>query len=190
MARLIETVLRRTLEVVCIALLVTLTACVVYATVMRYLGYSPSWYDEIASVLLAWLTYYGAAYAMMNRQHMAFSGLLLALPRAAGLTLFILCEALVLLFFGIVAWYGYKILPVARFDALLSLPWLSLDIVQSVIPVTAVLMIAAVLLTLPAAFRNIIAGVDQELSEVEAAIREAEEDARRLARNDAKGGMK
>ena len=50
-----EKILLRLIESICLVLLVVLAVAVVYSTTMRYLGSSPSWYDEVASVLLAWL---------------------------------------------------------------------------------------------------------------------------------------
>ena len=87
MVALFERVLLRCLEAICLALLLSLTGAVIYSTTMRYLGASPSWYDEIASVLLAWLTYFGATYALFLRQHMGFAGLVVALPFTGGRTL-------------------------------------------------------------------------------------------------------
>ena len=46
------------------------------------------WYDEGASIMLAWLTYYGAALAALKRAHIGFPGLVNAMPpqlaRAGG----------------------------------------------------------------------------------------------------------
>jgi TRAP-type C4-dicarboxylate transport system permease small subunit len=174
MISLFERALVRGLEVICLALLVTLTAAVIYSTTMRYFGASPSWYDEIASVLLAWLTYFGASYALFLRQHMSFGGIVAALPRGPAVAMALFSEILVLLYFAVVAWYGNAVLAVAKWDSLLSLRWMTLDIVQSVIPVTAVLMIIGTLLTMPRALRDAAAGVDHEHAEIEQAIAEAE----------------
>ncbi|TMV64304.1 TRAP transporter small permease subunit, partial [Thioclava sp. BHET1] len=118
----IENVLLRVIETICLVLLVLLAFCVVYATTMRYLGASPVWYDEIASVLLAWLTYFGATYAVFKRQHMGFAGLVTALPGRLAVALALVSEVLVLGFFLVVAWFGYAVLSVAAYDSLVSLP--------------------------------------------------------------------
>ena len=177
MIALFERVLLRIIETICLVLLVALAASVVYSTTMRYLGSSPTWYDEMASVMLAWLTYFGATYAVFMRQHMSFSGLVTALPKVPAVALALFSELLVIGYFAVVAWYGNAVLAVAKWDALLSLPWVSLDIVQSVIPVTSVLMIIGTLLTLPRALRNAAEGVDHEHLEIEHAIAEAEAEA-------------
>lgn len=174
MISVIEKFLLRLLETICLLLLFALTASVLYSTTMRYLGASPSWYDEVASVLLAWLSYFGATYAVFLRQHMGFAGLVTALPAAPAVALALVAEVLVLGYFALTGWYGYAVLEVAAWDAMLSLPWVSLDIVQSVIPITAALMIVGTLITMPRALRDAASGVDREHSEIDQAIAEAE----------------
>lgn len=184
MVSFIERALLRSLEVICLVLLLTLTAAVVYSTTARTLGASPSWYDEIASVLLAWLTYFGASYAVFLRQHMSFGGLVAALPRPAAVALALFSELLVIGYFAVVAWYGNAVLAVAKWDSLLSLRWLTLDIVQSIIPISAVIMIVGTLLTMPRALRNAAAGIDSEHAEIEQAIAEAERENAAQARTE------
>ena len=87
MFAIIERGLVRCIEAVCLLLLLGLTGSVVYATTIGCLGASPSWYDEIASMLLAWLTYFGASYVIFQRQHMSFGGLVAALPRSAAVNI-------------------------------------------------------------------------------------------------------
>tara|TARA_B100000678_G_scaffold105967_1_gene88876 strand:- start:329 stop:889 length:561 start_codon:yes stop_codon:yes gene_type:complete len=184
MIALFERVLLRIVEAICLVLLVALAASVVYSTTMRYLGSSPTWYDEMASVMLAWLTYFGATYAVFMRQHMSFSGLVTALPKWPAVALALFSEILVIAYFAVVAWYGNAVLAVAKWDALLSLPSVSLDIVQSIIPVSSVLMIIGTLLTLPRALRYAAEGVDHEHLEIEHAIAEAEAEASAMTRRE------
>jgi TRAP-type C4-dicarboxylate transport system permease small subunit len=165
-------------EAMCIVLLVVLTLTVVYSTTMRYLGASPSWYDEIAQGLLAWLSYFAAVYAMFHRQHMGFAGLVMAMPKPFRLFFVIFAEVAVLGFFGVAVWFGWAVLPIAAFDSLVSLRWVSLAVVQSVIPITGVLMIYASLVTLPKLFRDAMAGIDRDHVEIAEAIAAAEADIR------------
>lgn len=172
------------IETICLVLLIGLAFSVIYSTTMRYLGSSPTWYDEIASVLLAWLTYFGATYALFKRHHMSFGGLVTALPKNAAVALALVSELLVIAFFAVVAWYGNAVLAVAKWDSLLSIRWMTLDIVQSVIPITAVLMIIGTLLTMPRALRNAAAGIDADHAEIEQAIADAERENAEAARKD------
>lgn len=181
----LEKALLWVIETICLCLLIALALAVIYSTTMRYLGASPSWYDEIASVLLAWLTYFGATYALFLRQHMSFGGIVAALPKQAAVALALFAELLVIGFFAVVAWYGNAVLAVAKWDSLLSVRWLTLDIVQSVIPVTAVLMIVGTLLTMPRALRNAAQGIVPDHAEIEQAIADAERDNATASRKDA-----
>ncbi|MCL4762803.1 MAG: TRAP transporter small permease, partial [Burkholderiales bacterium] len=55
----------RALEWVVIALMIVLAVEVAAGVIFRYAGRALVWYDEVASVLLAWVTYYGAALAAL-----------------------------------------------------------------------------------------------------------------------------
>jgi TRAP-type C4-dicarboxylate transport system permease small subunit len=58
-----------------------LTASSIYAVLWRYIGgASPRWYDEIAAIMLVWLTYYAGALAALKRGHIGVDGVLLAMP--------------------------------------------------------------------------------------------------------------
>ena len=181
-------ILARLLEIVVVALMVTLTAVVVMAVVYRKLGHSLSWYDEIASILLAWLTYYGAALAALKRAHIGFDGLLLAMPRPLRMAALVFAEICVLAFFAILAWTGWKVLVVLEGMALISLTWVPVQLTQSVIPIGAALFIVCELVSLPAHWRRIGQGVGHDAVEIEEQIREAEADLARDAGSDSAEG--
>ena len=61
---------------------------VVLGVTFRYMGNSLVWYDELASILLAWLTYFGAALAALHRGHIGFSGLMKSLSPPWRLSLY------------------------------------------------------------------------------------------------------
>jgi len=133
----------RLLEWVVIVLMVALALEVTLGIVFRLSGHSLSWYDEIASVLLAWLTFYGSALASVKRAHIGCPEVVAQLPwraqRAAG----IVAQLLVIAFFVLLGGVGAWILPVLATDALVSLPMVPMSVVQSVIPITAALIIVA-----------------------------------------------
>lgn len=144
----------RLLELIVIALMVILAVEVTVGTVFRELGSALVWYDEVASVLLAWLTYYGSALAAMKRAHIGFPGLLAALPVTLCLPLTVLAEALTIAFFVLLAWVGWQVLGVLSTDTLVTLPQVSVMYTQSVIPIGAVLFIIAELFNLPRVLRE------------------------------------
>ena len=147
---------------VVIALMVILTTIVIVAVVYRKLGASLSWYDEIASVLLAWITYYGAALAALKRGHIGFDDVLLSLPLPARKVAVIAAEVLVLFFFGLLAWAGFEVLTILQGETLVSLTWVPVSITQSVIPIGALLFIVCDLLSLPDYWRDVMAGRSTE----------------------------
>ena len=137
----------RLLESIVLILLGSLAALVVVAVLFRKAGDSIVWYDEVASVLLAWLTYYCASLAALKRAHIGFPKLVLAAPLRLRRVLYAAREFFVIGFFAIVAWAGWQVLIVLEGTYLVSLPWVPTQLTQSVIPIGAVLFIVAELLS-------------------------------------------
>ena len=150
----------RLLETITVFLIISLAVVVVLGVIYRWSGASLSWYDEIASVQLAWLTYYGASLAALKRAHIGVPGLIAVVPPLFRVPLVLLAEAVVIGFFLILAWYGYIVLVVLEGDTLISLPWISTQVTQSVIPIGAVLFIIAELLNMPQIMREASARVE------------------------------
>lgn len=126
-----------------------LAVVVVLGVVFRKLGAALVWYDEVASILLAWLTFYGAALAALHRAHIGFPKLVDGLGPAYRRPLILLGEAFVLAFFLVTAWAGWRVFGILGGETLVSLPWVPQRLTQSVIPIGAVLFIIAELVSLP-----------------------------------------
>ena len=152
------------LEWATIILMVLLTVVVVVAVCYRIAGNSLSWYDEIAAIQLAWITYYGSALAALKRGHIGFDSVLLALPMPARMGAVVAAEVLVIGFFAIMAWAGMQVLAILEGDTLVSLTWMPVQFTQSVIPIGAALFIVAELLSLPDYWRQVAAGVSSDHS--------------------------
>ncbi|MBE0608946.1 MAG: TRAP transporter small permease [Dehalococcoidia bacterium] len=135
---------------------------VIIAVFARKFGASLVWYDEVASVLLAWVTYYGAALAALKRRHIGFDGVLLRLPLGARMAAVVISEVLVLGFFVLLAWTGFEVLAVVGGDHLISLPWVPITLTQSVIPIGAILFIICELVSLPEYWRAMRSGSSLE----------------------------
>lgn len=144
----------RLLEWIVIVLMVSLAVLVAVAVVYRKAGVSLVWYDEIASVLLAWITFYGAALAALRGAHIGVSALVDAMPRPARIAAALFAEACVIAFFVLLAWVGFSVLEVLATDHLVSLPQVSVMYTQSVIPIGSALFVVAELLRLPEVLRT------------------------------------
>lgn len=151
--------LDRLLQIILLVLMLAITLIVVYAVIMRTSGRSPSWYDEIAAILLCWITYFGAAYAALKRGHIGFEGLINVMPPAVRIAAVFLGEILVIVFFALLGWMGMRVLRVLEGDGLVSLPWIPLQLTHAVIPIGAALFILAQLMSLPGYLAQVRAGV-------------------------------
>ena len=139
----LRAVLGRFLEAAVVGITASLAILVVVGVVSRKAGYSLVWYDEVAAILLAWLTFYGAALAALNRAHLGLPNLVQQAPRRLRLVLGISREIAIVGFFALAAWMGIELLSVLGGVFLVSLPWLPAAIVYSAIPVGAALFIVA-----------------------------------------------
>ncbi len=155
-------ILERVLEAWLVILIVVMTAVVVLAVIWRKAGASFIWYDEVAAIILAWITYYGAALAALKRAHIGFDGILLALPMRWRMVALAVAEGFVFLFFIVLAWTGWSVLGVLQGMHLISLPWVPVMFTQSVIPIGAVLFIICEALSLPEYVASVRAGVSHD----------------------------
>jgi TRAP-type C4-dicarboxylate transport system permease small subunit len=145
----LRTAFERLLEWIVIALMTALFLEVAIGVAFRAAGRSLVWYDEVASILLAWLTYYASALAALKRAHIGFPGLVRGLEPRFRVPVVAIAETLVIAFFLLLAWVGYRVLEVLATDHLVSLPAVSVAWTQSVIPIGALLYVIAELLNLP-----------------------------------------
>ena len=137
------------LEKLVVFLVVALALVVVMGVVFRKIGASLVWYDEVASILLAWLTFYGSVLAALRQEHIGFSKILDAVGPQARKFLIVFGKIAVVGFFALVAWSGWRVFGVLGGETLVSLPWMQQRLTQSVIPIGAVLFIIAELILLP-----------------------------------------
>ncbi|HYU70787.1 MAG TPA: TRAP transporter small permease [Burkholderiales bacterium] len=140
----------RLLEWLVIALMGVLAVEVTVGVIFRTFGASLVWYDEIASILLAWITFYGSALASVKRAHIGCPEVMMFLPPKAKLGFRVVAEVLTIGFFLLLGWMGYQVLGALSGDTLVSLPSVPVSWVQSVMPISAALVVAAELITLPA----------------------------------------
>lgn len=154
----------RGLEVVVMSITGGLAIVVLLAVIYRKAGHSLVWYDEVASIMLAWLTYYGAALAALKRSHIGFPGLVEALPVRWRIIALFAGELFVISFFVLLAWVGWEVLLVLDGVYLISLPNVSVQFTQSVIPVGAALFVVAQLLSFPRMLKEALMGKHHEIA--------------------------
>ena len=141
------------LDAIVVVLMAAIALEVTIGVVYRAIGQSLSWYDEVAVILLAWLTFYGSALAALKRAHIGFPGIVNSLAPRVRLPVVIFGKLIVIGFIALVGWVGYSVLDVLATDYLISLPKVSVAWTQSVIPISCAMFILAELLNLPSTLR-------------------------------------
>lgn len=182
MFALLRTAFDRTLTAFVVFQLALLAVVVLLGVACRKLGIPLVWYDEGASILLAWVTYYGAALAALKRAHIGFPGLVNAMPPKVRVPVVLAGEVLVIGFFALLTWFGVQVLIILEGDTMVSLQWMPTQVTQSVIPVGGALFILAQLLSLPEVLQQArgrgiedheLKPVDEVMAEVDAQERPA-----------------
>ncbi|MEC9367112.1 MAG: TRAP transporter small permease [Pseudomonadota bacterium] len=176
MPQRLATYFGRMLEAMLLTLMVTLTSIVIVAVIYRKgLNNSLSWYDEVAEIMLIWVTYFGSALAALRRKHIGFDGFLLSLPLGARVIAYVISEIIVIGFFVILTYGGWIVFKVVQGDSLVSLTWVPQQLPQSIIPIGGALFIIAELMSVPQAWKSVRAGVSLEHEDIEHEIKLAKE---------------
>jgi TRAP-type C4-dicarboxylate transport system permease small subunit len=157
----------RFLEVIAVFLMTAVTVIVTLGFVFRWAGESLVWYDEVASIALAWLTYFGAALAALRGSHLGFAGFVNSLPADWRVIATLAASSITILFFALLAFTGAQVVQTIAGLTLVSLPAIDQSWVTMVIPVASVLFIIAELLRLPETLAEARRGplIDAELKE-------------------------
>jgi TRAP-type C4-dicarboxylate transport system permease small subunit len=157
----------RVLEIIAVIMIIAVTVIVCAGFIAREFGHALVWYDEVASISLAWLTYYGAALAALRGGHIGFAGLVNALPAKWRVIATVAASAITIFFFILLAATGALVVQTIYSITLVSLPEVSQAYAASVIPITSVLLVIAELIRLPELIDEARRGplVDRELQE-------------------------
>jgi TRAP-type C4-dicarboxylate transport system permease small subunit len=157
----------RVLEAIAVLMIVAVTVIVVLGFTFRWIGLALVWYDEVASISLAWLTYFGAALAALRGSHLGFAGFVNSLPANWRVLATLCASGVTIFFFGLLAVTGYQVVQAISGLTLVSLPEVQQQWVASVIPIASVLFVIAELIRLPDSLSEARQGplVDPEIKE-------------------------
>jgi TRAP-type C4-dicarboxylate transport system permease small subunit len=133
-----------------VCLLVALAAVVCLGVFFRYVLNDPLvWYDEFASYLLVWLTFYGAVVAHYHGRHIAFDLFVEKLAPGPRRAVDVAGELAIIGFQFVLLYYGWILTERMGDESTISLPWFRVAWVNSVMPVTGALMLLVSLGRLP-----------------------------------------
>ena len=146
----------KVLEFILFMMMIALATVVILGVSFRWAGHALTWYDEVASMQLAWLTYYGSAYAALKGGHISVPSIFKAFPLALRKIFFVVSKLVVYGFLILLAYYGYLVLTLITGETLVTLEWVPQPFVQSVIPIASCLFILSETLRIPEDYKNLV----------------------------------
>jgi TRAP-type C4-dicarboxylate transport system permease small subunit len=140
-----ERLLRRLIKLIewwGVLMLVLMVALVCLGVFFRYvLGASLTWYDEFASYLLVWLTFYGSVVASFRKRHIGFEVVIEKFTPGVRRFFDFIAECFVLVFQVVLLYYGWELIQKMGDDRTVSLPWVKMGWIYSVLPIAGGLML-------------------------------------------------
>jgi TRAP-type C4-dicarboxylate transport system permease small subunit len=124
------------------ALLVLMVVLVCLGVFFRYvLDASLSWYDEFASYALVWLTFYGAVAAAYHNRHIRFEAVVDRFTATARKKIETVAELFILGFQVVLFYFGWLLTQKMGDETAISLAWVKMGWVYSVLPITGGIML-------------------------------------------------
>lgn len=137
----VELAIRSGLGVVVAFLLSAIAVICFLEVILRYLfSASLSWYDELVSFLLVWITFLGAVLAQSHGQHIGIENLLERAPARARRTLELGNHAILVAIHLVLLIYGGKLAIRFLGERAITVP-VPMGVFYGVIPVSAALML-------------------------------------------------
>lgn len=125
-----------------VGLLAGLTVLVCLGVLFRYvLNSSLTWYDEFASYMLVWLTFYGTVVADYRRKHIGFELVVDKLAPLWRKMVDVAAELAVLGFQFVLFYYGWILTERMGDETAISLPWVKVSWISSVLPISGGLLL-------------------------------------------------
>jgi TRAP-type C4-dicarboxylate transport system permease small subunit len=151
------------LQYIMFVMMIALSVTVVVGVVYRWSGNALVWYDEVASVQLAWLTYYGSAYAALKGAHIGVPNILKSFPIPIRKVFFVVSKIVIYSFFALMTYYGLIVMKLIHGETLTTLEWVPQSLVQSVIPIGSFLFMLSETLRLKEDYQGVMGQGEQQL---------------------------
>ena len=148
----------KVLEFILFMMMIALATVVILGVSFRWAGHALTWYDEVASMQLAWLTYYGSAYAALKGGHISVPSILKSFPLNIRKLLFFLSKIFVCSFFALLTFYGFKVMALVQGETLTTIDWFPQPLAQSVIPIASILFIVSETLNFKDSYQQMMEG--------------------------------
>lgn len=146
MADRLSRALTRTVDMVCVALLILLVLDVWLGVIVRYVWPLPiTFMEEAARYLMIWVALLAVSCGISRREHIGVQMLFAALPSAARRILLAVLDLLGIVFFATLIWYGIGM--VERGDRMTTMIYgMSKSLPFAAVPVSATLAVIQLML--------------------------------------------
>ena len=112
---------------------------------------------------MAWLTYYGSAYAALKGAHIGVPSILKSFPVPIRKVFFVVSKIVIYSFFALMTYYGLIVMKLIHGETLTTLEWVPQSLVQSVIPVGSFLFMLSETLRLKEDYQGVMGQGEQQL---------------------------
>ena len=112
---------------------------------------------------MAWLTYYGSAYAALKGAHIGVPNILKSFPIPIRKVFFVVSKIVIYSFFALMTYYGLIVMKLIHGETLTTLEWVPQSLVQSVIPIGSFLFMLSETLRLKEDYQGVMGQVEQQL---------------------------
>lgn len=137
------------LENLCVGLIILLQTAVFLGVVFRYgLNKPLVWVDELASIIMVYITFIGSAVAAKYNQHMRMTVLDMVLSPTSLSRWQRIVDILSLFFLGFLAWVGWRMVGFVR-GTMTDILRIPVSVVYMAIPVGLMLMVLYMLIGSP-----------------------------------------
>lgn len=131
------------LQLIAAVLLALMLLLVLAGVFYRYVfDDSLSWYDEFAGYLLVWLTMVGSVVGLAKGKHIGFETLVESFPPGARRLMALLSVASIAVFSLVMLVAGGQLVLEMEGETAISLPWVKMAWVYSIMPISGALMLA------------------------------------------------
>ena len=140
-----ERILSRLIKLIewwAVFLLVLMVVLVCLGVFFRYvLDSSLAWYDEFASYLLVWLTFYGAVTTSYQNRHIQFGTVVERLTPNTRKKFTIVAELFVFAFQFVLLYYGWLLTQKMGDESAVSVVWVKMGWIYSALPISGAVML-------------------------------------------------
>lgn len=140
-------ILVKLLSTLCMIMITGLTAIVFIQVISRYVGISLPGTEELARLMVIWLTFLGCSLAMYEKIHLSVDFLVDIMPKSISKKVGIFIHSTMILFFGVLMVYGFR-LSILAWGSTSSTLTIPMGLFYIMIPISSIFSIYFIILNM------------------------------------------